>query len=473
MSVELTKNTNSTDLININIPEDSPSRITDFKNSAIRTNSINPSTPMKKRNTVIDINFDTDNTLDYKVTDLKDKMELTYMLSEFLTKPIIIFFFGILLIYHIIIYTYLGILKGGNAFNTGFMYSTNYLGVLVSYWILCRQDKKLLSWSHIISRELINNFQTIKQRDFNQYELINENQKHNLTKYPSGYNSFIRYCMKWECNLKLILYAWQGLATCAIVLKIIGIWEQYFGESFDDDILGLYGYYNLFGQYISSTIIVTSAATMFCGFYNLQCVILSYAGLIRQYRLQKENKMIRFKVNHIDDIIKDNYTKLRDKYLYVQKCCILLGDVWSTPVIVSIFFCTQVIISNIFVIQNQLNKCKKECSLFIIFPFIWSSVAMYIMCMILQRVSAINDATSEIKQAFICSTWGLFNTDNMVEEGGDYKLIGGRKNWIDYLESNPIQMKISGMVITKKYVINSITTIGIGLSSFIFSNVLK
>ena len=129
-------------------------------------------------------------------------------------------------------------MKGGNAFNTGFMYSTNYLGVLVSYWILCRQDKKLLSWSHIISREMINNFQTIKQRDFNQYELINENQKHNLTKYPSGYNSFIRYCMKWECNLKLILYAWQGLATCAIILKIIGIWEEYFGESFDDDILG-------------------------------------------------------------------------------------------------------------------------------------------------------------------------------------------------------------------------------------------
>ena len=228
------------------------------------------------------------------------------------------------------------------------MYSTNYLGVLVSYWILCRQDKKLLSWSHIISSELIHNFRTIKQRDFNQYELINENQKHNLINYPNGYNSFIKYCLKWECNLKVILYVWQGLATGAIILKMIGIWGNYVGESFDDDILGLYGYYNLFGQYICSTIIVTSAATMFCGFYNLQCVILSYAGLIRQYRLQKENKMIRFKVNHIDDVIKQNYTILRDQYLYVQKCCILLGDVWSTPIIISIFFCTQVIISNIF-----------------------------------------------------------------------------------------------------------------------------
>ena len=93
--------------------------------------------------------------------------------------------------------------------------------------------------------------------------------------------------------------------------------------------------------------------------------------------------------------------------------------------------------------------------------------------MILQRVSAINDATYEIKQAFICSTWGLSHGEHMLEQGGDYQLIGGRQNWIDYLESNPIQMKISGMVITKKYVINSITTIGIGLGSFIFSNVLK
>ena len=400
-------------------------------------------------------------------------MKLTYTLVDFLTHPCVIYIFGVILVYHVFIYLYLGILKGGSSFNTGFMYSTNYFGVIVSYWILCRQNKKLLSWSHIISSELIANFRTIKKRDFNQYELINENQKHNLINYPSGYNSFIKYCMKWEFYLKFILGCWQGLATTAIILKIFGIWNYYVGDSFDDKPLGLYGYYNLFGQYFASTIIVTSAATMFCGFYNLQCVILSYAGLIRKYRLQKENKMIRIKVNHITKVIKSNYTKLRDQYLYVQKCCILLGDVWSMPIMVSIFFCTQVIISNIFVIQHQLNKCSEECSLFIIFPFIWSGCAMYIMCMILQRVSAINDATYEIKQAFICSTWGLSHGEHMLEQGGDYQLIGGRQNWIDYLESNPIQMKISGMVITKKYVINTITTIGIGLGSFIFSNVLK
>lgn len=460
MSIELTS-------IKLDVKQnESPKRSKDFRTSSNMTT-------FDKRNTVIDISFNTNTRLKHDVTDLDCKMKLTYKLANFLTKPMCIYILGLLLVYHVVIYIYLGILSGDNAFNTGFMYSTNYLGVIVSYWVLYRQDKKLLSWSHIISSELISNFQTIKKRDFNQYQLINQNQKYNLTKFPAGYNSFIKYCLKWECNLKVILYAWQGLATAAIILKILGIWETYFGESFDDHILGLYGYYNLFGQYIASTIIITSAATMFCGFYNLQCVILSYAGSIRKYRLQKENKMIRLKVNNINDKIRSNYTKLRDQYLYVQKCCVLLGDVWSTPVIISIFFCTQVIISNIFVIQNQLNKCREECSLFIVFPFIWSSCAMYIMCMILQRVSAINDATSEIKQAFICSTWGINTADNNTEQGGDYQLIGGRQNWINYLESNPIQMKISGMVITKKYVINSITTIGIGLGSFIFSNVLK
>tara|TARA_B100000963_G_C22230253_1_gene495494 strand:- start:84 stop:344 length:261 start_codon:yes stop_codon:yes gene_type:complete len=86
--------------------------------------------------------------------------------------------------------------------------------------------------------------------------------------------------------------------------------------------------------------------------------------------------------------------------------------------------------------------------------------------MILQSVSVINEATDKIKNVFVYSNSGL------EENKGDYISIGGRKNWIEYIESNPIQLQISGIVITKKYVINTITTIGIGLSSFIFSNIL-
>ena len=204
--------------------------------------------------------------------------------------------------------------------------------------------------------------------------------------------------------------------------------------------------------------IVTTAITMFAGYYHLRCLIISFAGKIRESRNTDEND---------NNKILKNYLYSRNNYLYLQKCCIVLGDLWSLPTVVSIFFCLQLVICNIFVIHNQLKRCYDNgCSLFVIFPFIWLLVGLYLMCMILQSVSVINEATDKIKNVFVYSNSGL--EDNK----GDYISIGGRKNWIEYIESNPIQLQISGIVITKKYVINSITTIGIGLSSFIFSNIL-
>ena len=86
MSIELTNNNNSIDLRNINISEgNSLSRSMDFRSSKKikRTKPI----PMKKRDTIININLNTETILQYEVTDLRDKMKLTYKLSDFLTKP--------------------------------------------------------------------------------------------------------------------------------------------------------------------------------------------------------------------------------------------------------------------------------------------------------------------------------------------------------------------------------------------------
>lgn len=405
----------------------------------------------------------------YSITRLSEKMPVTYFLMQFLSRPITAFIFTVFLLYNVFIYTYLGILKGEGSFYIGFMYSTCYSGVIVAYWMLYRQKHQILNWTYIVSNELILKFVEKKGRPFNQYELMEQNQRHHLVRHDPGYKSFIDYCISWEFFVRWIVFVWQGFGTAGIIMKYSGKWEIIFGNSFDNTPLAFYGYYNLIGQYIASIIILTSAATLFIGFYNLQCLVLCYAGNIREHRVVNFDEE---KVEEMEEQTKNievKYIELRDRYLYLQKCCTVLGNVWTKPVIISSIFSTQVIISNIFVIQKQIEYCKDGCSFFMVFPIIWCLTAIYLLHMILNGISSINDSASVIKQVFTFST-NAFNED---DKHGDYWTIGGRDRWLTYIDSNPIELKIGGTTVTKKYVINSISTIVVGVGSFALSNLLN
>ncbi len=401
----------------------------------------------------------------YDINRMYNKIPFTYSLVQILSKPAVAFTLTLFLMYHVFIYMYLGVSTGGSSLYTGFMYSTCYAGVIVSYWMLYRQKEQMLDWTYILSNELITNFEERKGRPFNQYELIEQNQLYHLINYRPGYEAFVDYCRGWERLVKSFVFIWQGCATIGIIMKYSEKWDNVFGHSFDNDPLALYGYYNLFGQYIASIIVLTTAATLFIGFYNLRCLILCYCGDIRKYRLVKYNP----NNNKEEEEVKKRYLDLRDKYLYLQKCCVILGDVWTKPVMISSIFAIQVIISNIFVIQKQVEYCEEGCSLFIIFPIIWCFTGIYILHLILNGISSINESSTVIKQVFKYSTSALTENSNK----GDYVVIGGRERWLEYIDSNPIELKIGGTVVTKKYVINSISTIVVGVGSFALSNLLN
>tara|TARA_B000000557_G_scaffold218985_1_gene186612 strand:+ start:7 stop:1689 length:1683 start_codon:yes stop_codon:yes gene_type:complete len=401
----------------------------------------------------------------YSENRLYNILPVTYSLVQILSKRSIAITLTLFLIYHVFIYMYLGFSNRGSSLHVGFMYSTCYAGVIVSYWILYRQKLQMLDWTHILSNELILNFEERKGRPFSQYELIEQNKLYHLINYTPGHEAFVDYCRSWERLVKSFVFIWQACATIGIIIKYSEKWDNVFGHSFDNDPLALYGYYNLFGQYIASVIVLTSAATLFIGFYNLRCLILCYCGDIRKYRLMKYNPKNKKK----DEKVKKLYLDLRDEYLYLQKCCVILGDVWTKPVIISSIFAIQVIISNIFVIQKQVEYCDEGCSLFIIFPIIWCFTGIYILHLILDGISSINESSTVIKQVFTYSTSALTENSNK----GDYVVIGGRERWLNYIESNPIELKIGGTVVTKKYVINSISTIVVGVGSFALSNLLN
>lgn len=474
----------------------------------------------------------------HNLEHIKDFLPLTYKINHFINLDFVHYSIVLLLLYHIFLYIYLGIVKQGGAFYTGIMFSIMYSGALISYWVTYRKKTTLLNWSNVFPSELVS--KSVEKKDIIQKNIIeeDENQKKLFKDYVNNYNSyynpiavfhfmnenmrylytcknaqisFLFYCNFWEKKAcKIIYLLWDGIATFLIICKILPSHIVDFGKSFDDELIGLWGYYNLFGQYIASIGIVTASTIAFTSFYQLHVMILGYVEKIRQYKyrnLKIEEKHLlsydRFYSNQTSNLtlndfkdetgkiiehklINYKFRQMREEYLYLQSCSITLSELWSMPIGIIILFCTEVIISNIYVINYQLTKCgthhhhnedvsNSYCDFFIGFAFVWLSAALGFAGLLLHSISAINTAAAKIKNAFIYSDDGLL--DNIGETEivkSDYHIIGGRQKWIDYIESNPLQFSVFGITITSKFVVNTTyaiaTTLGTFLSSYIFAD---
>jgi len=339
------------------------------------------------------------------------------------------------------------------------MYAFNYAGTCVAYWIIYRQSQAshLMEMSNIIWSD----------KDWNRlegshYQLVNDNLTQ-LSKYESSYRIFKRYCLCWERLLKLIFLVWWGVTLVNVILNILQDCQILFSyQSFDDQPLGLWGYYNLSGQLIAAPAICIAAVAMMSGFYQLTCLITGFAFKLRDYRDQV------FPTDEMDDHLPGNLIRhLRREYQSIQASCLAYSELWSVPIVVALTFCSQVLISSIFVIHYSVQDCidSGRCEIVMIFPFIWLFAALAIMAIILNSIARVNSVTHLVRDVFIYADGDIATSDD------DYASIGGRSNWLDYLDSNPLSLSICGMVITTKLVVNTGYTVGVAIGSFLASNV--
>lgn len=498
----------------------------------------------KTEGKVLDNAFNLDKS--YNLRNIREFLPETYRINEFLNKKIlnkkiVKYLIVLSLFYHIFLYTYLAISKQGGAFYTGIMFSIMYSGALMAYWIIYRQNSTLLNWTNIFSSEVVmrsaNNIEDIKRppsranddslnndsgyngsdsnfknyiSNFNLYynpithfQFMNENMRYLYT-CKNAQISFYNYCNNWEKNISKFFYVlWNIFPLGLIIIKIIPDDIIYLGKSFDDEPIGLWGYYNLSGQSIASVGIITASIIMLSSFNQLQCMILGYVEKIRSYRdrdlVLKNNHLLPYNrffkkekqykkiydFSNESEIINYKFTQIRDEYLYLQSCSITLSELWSTPIAIIIFFCTEVIISNVYVINYQLTRCgfnhknmdikNDYCDFFIGFSFVWLFSALTYAGVLLHGISSINTAAAKIKNAFIYSDEGL--TDNSGENQlvkSDFHMIGGRDKWISYIESNPLNFSVFGITISSKFVVNTtyavISTLGTFLFSYVFTD---
>ena len=363
------------------------------------------------------------------------------------------------LLYHLWVYIYLGHLVSPTYFYTGCLYSLNYGAVCVAYWILYRQHQSsvLTEMSNLVWGE------KVWLMDVGGHQQLFNYYQQQLKKYDVQYVKFRRYCYCWECLMRHILLAWWGIALVNIVLNILhdtGLVNFY--HSFDDHPLGLYGYFNLTGQFLASLAIMSAAVTMLTAFHQLASLIKGLAFHLRTYRHPDPDS---------PETIGRLTTQLRGDYLNIQGACLAYSKVWSAPIVVALTFCTQVLIMSIYVIHYSVKSCLEEdmCHPVMIFPFVWLFVAVAIMGIILHSVSKVNEVTSLIREAFIYSN-GTPEGDSGLE---DYRRIGGRQAWLAYLETNPLQFEICGVVVTPRLVFQVGYTAATAIGGFLASNLFS
>ena len=395
---------------------------------------------------------------------LRTLLPLTSSLIKGLSYPITIGIVTPMLLYHTWVYIYLGHLYDTSSFYTGCMYAFNYAGTGVAYWIVCRQEQP----SHI------NNMSNIiwcnkewSKKEGSHTQLMN----HNLTilaPYESSHSDFKKYCICWERLLKILIFIWWGATSINVLNNILCDTNVLpHSDRFDDKPLGLWGYYNLSGQYIASICILTGSIMMMTGLFQLKCLIKGYAYDLTKYKDQSTDSPTNTLTNTLTTTqINNTMRKLRDDYLNIQGCCISYSQLWSFPILISLSFCTQVAISSVFVIHYLVQDCMRgDCSMALVFPFIWLFASIAIMGIILKSIADVNQSTQLIKDVFIYADGDIENTNS------DYRQIGGRTKWLNYLESNPLSLAICGTIITTKLVVNTGYTIGVALGGFIASNV--
>ena len=123
-------------------------------------------------------------------------------------------------------------------------------------------------------KKYINNYK-LYYNPITQFQFMNENMRYLYT-CKNSQISFYKYCNNWEEIYSLFIYfVWNIFPLILIIIKIIPDDIINLGKSFDDEPIGLWGYYNLSGQLIAS-LVSLQLIIMLTSFYQLKCMILGY-----------------------------------------------------------------------------------------------------------------------------------------------------------------------------------------------------
>ena len=190
---------------------------------------------------------------------------------------------------------------------------------------------------------------------------------------------------------------------------------------------------------------------MLTAFYQLRFILINFTARIRSTYLLDTSEP--------DEVLTKS---VHARYLEIQKLSLTLSSLWSAPIVTILFFCTQVAIATLVVIHYTLRTCRQEhdCSS-LRYPIIWLCVSLGVAGVILKNIAQINLIAQTFRKIFVYAN-GCDNLQN-------YRKIGGRTAWLEYLETNPLEFSVSGLVINPSLFVNLGGTIVTAIVSYLIS----
>ena len=382
--------------------------------------------------------------------------------ATFITHPCVSWIVFLSLAYHLFVHVYLGYLSGDHAaFLQGFMFMSNYSGVSVAFWILLRLTEHrtcigALAGMRIKQRIVVNGRRASHFQHFDRIAL----ECHQLGEEAD--KRLRDFCTKWECRTLCLALLWCGYAVRNIVVRVQKGRENTTDVLMQSE-LGLYGFYNLSGQFVSAACILPVSSFFVTGFYQLKLLTQAWQQNVVASSSREHSRGVI-----TTDIPGKPYrdrNAARNAYLYLQRTYAKYGSVWSAPIVATIVLCTQVAVSNVVLLYKMtggFSHAPTTCDGCFHYghALVWLTAAFAIVTIFLVTLSQIN--------LLAARSVDLFRKADV----NDYDRIGGRDDWLEYLTTNPLHLRIAGVVLTPSFVMNTLYPMSIAFSSLLFSTLL-
>lgn len=362
---------------------------------------------------------------------------------------------GPMLVYHLFVHLYIGASTGDHTdLLQGFMYFSNYAGTAVAFWIVLR----LVGSSGRKRRAT-----RVLGCPSDHMQLFDEIAAQCHRRSIATEKRMRRFCVKWEARTLALAAAWTIYSLRNGVLLAQG---RIVGDALTESVWGGYGYYNITGQFVAAACILPVATLFVTGFYQLKVLT---EGL-HENLLECRKALPEGEGEEVEDrfggrrLYESREHAIAD-YLFLQNAYADYSAVWSASIVAAIVLCTQVSVANV-VLLYQLTEgfstLPESCDGCFgwAHTVVWLVAALAIIAIKLITLSQINLVASRTPEIFRRS------------DVDDFRRIGGRAVWLEYLETNPLRLSIAGAVITPSFVMNTIYPASIAFSSLLFSALL-
>jgi len=205
--------------------------------------------------------------------DYKDFLPITSKIVKCITHKCTSIFVIFMIAYHLFVHLWIGSKTGGAVMFQGFMYFSNYAAVGVAYWILFQLHRTWLSCKKKHDNVIIDKHYQYYPQLFHHINKTFLNFPGRINIYGEEYMNKVKdYCQSWDKFSLLFYFLWLAPTFINIGRRIYSLANGTIAseDNLHESPWGLYGFYNLIGQFLAAFCIIPVGSIIITVFFRLK-----------------------------------------------------------------------------------------------------------------------------------------------------------------------------------------------------------